>query len=90
MGAEGQYPAQTCAERKEALYKDIIDLFSKGKVLYHYSYAENDERPFLYSHTSDPICTYSISYSSLHSLTVVKELVSRNITCIPFKSSKLH
>lgn len=32
MKPEGPYPAQTCAERKEALYKDIITLFDQGKV----------------------------------------------------------
>lgn len=32
MTPEGPYPAQTCAERKEALYQDIISLFDKGKV----------------------------------------------------------
>ena len=32
MTPEGPYPAQTCAERKEALYRDIISLFDKGKV----------------------------------------------------------
>ena len=30
--AEGQYPRQSSAERKEALYQDIIDYFDKGKV----------------------------------------------------------
>ena len=29
---EGQYPSQTSAERKEALYLDIINYFDKGKV----------------------------------------------------------
>lgn len=29
---EGQYPRQSSAERKEALYNDIIDFFDKGKV----------------------------------------------------------
>lgn len=32
MTPEGPYPAQTCAERKEALYQDIISLFDQGKV----------------------------------------------------------
>lgn len=32
MTPEGPYPAHTCAERKEALYQDIISLFDKGKV----------------------------------------------------------
>ena len=30
--AEGTYPQQTSAERKEALYDDIISFFDKGKV----------------------------------------------------------
>lgn len=30
--SEGQYPRQSSAERKEALYQDIIDYFDKGKV----------------------------------------------------------
>ena len=29
---EGTYPRQTSAERKEALYDDIVTLFDKGKV----------------------------------------------------------
>ena len=30
--AEGPYPRQSSAERKEALYHDIIEYFDKGKV----------------------------------------------------------
>lgn len=33
--SEGQYPRQSSAERKEALYQDIIDYFDKGKVSMH-------------------------------------------------------
>ena len=33
--SEGQYPRQSSAERKEALYQDIIDYFDKGKVCIH-------------------------------------------------------
>ena len=29
---EGQYPRQSSAERKEALYNDVIEYFDKGKV----------------------------------------------------------
>ena len=29
---EGQYPRQSSAERKEALYNDIIEYYDKGKV----------------------------------------------------------
>ena len=32
MKKEGPYKKQTSAERKEALYHDIIDYFSRGKV----------------------------------------------------------
>ena len=32
MSPEGPYPEQTCAERKNALFNSIIDLFDKGKV----------------------------------------------------------
>ena len=31
---EGKYPRQSSAERKEALYNDIIEYFDKGKVCY--------------------------------------------------------
>ena len=31
--AEGPYPRQSSAERKEALYHDIIEYFDKGKVV---------------------------------------------------------
>ena len=30
--AEGPYPRQSSADRKEALYHDIIEYFDKGKV----------------------------------------------------------
>ena len=33
MRKEGPYKKQTSAERKEALYHDIIDYFSRGKVI---------------------------------------------------------
>ena len=32
--SEGPYPRQSSAERKEALYHDIIKYFDKGKVRY--------------------------------------------------------
>jgi hypothetical protein len=32
MSPEGPYPEQTCAERKNALFNSIIDLFDKGKL----------------------------------------------------------
>lgn len=35
---EGPYPRQSSAERKEQLYKDIIDYYDKGKVRVHGSY----------------------------------------------------
>lgn len=34
---EGNYPRQTSAERKEALYRDIIEYFDKGKVGLHHN-----------------------------------------------------
>ena len=32
MSPEGPYPEQTSAQRKNALFNGIIDLFDKGKV----------------------------------------------------------
>ena len=31
---EGTYPRQSSAERKEALYNDIVEYFDKGKVCF--------------------------------------------------------
>ena len=36
---EGKYPRQSSAERKEALYNDIIDYFDKGKVCIFYMHS---------------------------------------------------
>ena len=42
---EGPYPRQSSADRKEALYHDIIDYFDKGKVRmsFHYNVREEGE-----------------------------------------------
>ena len=40
---EGPYPRQSSADRKEALYHDIIDYFDKGKVR-HYNIREEGRR----------------------------------------------
>ena len=41
---EGPYPRQSSADRKEALYHDIIDYFDKGKVAAVYNVREDGGR----------------------------------------------